>query len=44
MRLPFEPSLDQREAKFYALPQPALPPKGHAGPGPQLYQPLGRDA
>jgi hypothetical protein len=27
MRLPFEPSLDDREPKFYALPQPALPPK-----------------
>ncbi|MEE9299739.1 MAG: hypothetical protein V3V17_01295 [Alphaproteobacteria bacterium] len=27
MRLPFEPSLDEEEAKFYALPQPALPPK-----------------
>ena len=32
MRLPFEPSLDDREPKFYALPQPPLPPKdvGHA--------------
>lgn len=27
MRLPFESSLDDREPKFYALPQPALPPK-----------------
>ena len=27
MRLPFENSLDMREPKFYALPQPALPPK-----------------
>jgi hypothetical protein len=27
MRLPFEPSLDDREPRFYALPQPALPPK-----------------
>lgn len=27
MRLPFEPSLDDREPKVYALPQPALPPK-----------------
>lgn len=27
MRLPFEPSLDNREPKFYALPQPAFPPK-----------------
>jgi hypothetical protein len=44
MRLPFEPSLDAREPKFYALPQPALPPKDHAEPGPQLYQPPGTDA
>lgn len=27
MRLPFEPSLDPQRPKFYALPQPALPPK-----------------
>ena len=27
MRLPFEPTLDHREPKFYAPPQPALPPK-----------------
>lgn len=27
MRQPFEPTLDQREPKFYAMPQPALPPK-----------------
>jgi hypothetical protein len=44
MRLPFEPSLDQREVKFYALPQPALPPKDHAGPGPRFYKPPGTDA
>ena len=44
MRLPFEPSLEDREPKFYALPQPALPPKDHAAPGPQLYQPPGTDA
>ena len=30
MRLPFEPSLDDREPRFYALPQPALPPKDGA--------------
>ncbi len=28
MRLPFERSFDDREPKFYAMPQPALPPKG----------------
>ena len=27
MRVPFEPTWDDREPKFYALPQPALPPK-----------------
>jgi hypothetical protein len=44
MRLPFEPSLDDREPMFYAQPQPALPPKDYAEPPPQLYQPPGRDA
>lgn len=44
MRMPFEPSLDELEPKFYAQPQPALPPKDHAGPGPQFYRPPGRDA
>jgi hypothetical protein len=44
MRMPFEPSLDNLEPRFYALPQPALPPKDHAGPGPQFYQPPGEDA
>lgn len=27
MRTPFEPSLDDREPRFYPLPQPAAPPK-----------------
>ena len=27
MRLPFEQSLEDREPKFYAMPQPQLPPK-----------------
>jgi hypothetical protein len=44
MRLPFEPSLDDREPQFYALPQPALPPKDYAEPKPQFYQQPGRDA
>ena len=44
MRLPFEPSLDDREPQFYALPQPALPPKDFAEPEPQFYQSPGRDA
>jgi hypothetical protein len=38
MRLPFEPSLDDREPKFYALPQPALPPKDEVHPPAQVYQ------
>ncbi|MGH6904186.1 MAG: hypothetical protein ACREIR_15740 [Geminicoccaceae bacterium] len=44
MRSPFEPSLDDREPKFYALPQPALPPKDLVEPPPEFYQPPGRDA
>lgn len=44
MRLPFEPSLDDREPKFYALPQPAMPPKDLVQPPPEFYQPPGRDA
>jgi hypothetical protein len=44
MRLPFEPSLDPDESKFYARPQPAPPPKDQLEPPPQLYQPPGRDA
>lgn len=37
MRLPFEPSLDTREPKFYPLPQPALPPKQPPGDGPTHF-------
>ncbi|MEO1020157.1 MAG: hypothetical protein AAFY56_21090 [Pseudomonadota bacterium] len=37
MRLPFEPSYDDREPKFYALPQPAHPPK-NGMPPPEIYQ------
>jgi hypothetical protein len=37
MRRPFEPSLDSQEPMFYATPQPALPPKDEAEPGPQIY-------
>ena len=44
MRMPFEPSLDDLEPRFYAEPQQALPPKDHADPAPQFYQPPGRDA
>jgi hypothetical protein len=38
MRLPFEPSLDDREPRFYAMPQPALPPKDQTHPPAQLYE------
>jgi hypothetical protein len=35
---PFESSLDTGEPKFYALPQPALPPKPDTGDGPLVFQ------
>jgi hypothetical protein len=38
MRLPFEPSLDELEPKFYALPQPAPPPKDLRRPPPEMYR------
>jgi hypothetical protein len=38
MRLPFEPSLDDREPKFYAMPQPALPPKDLYQEPPKYYE------
>lgn len=47
MRLPFEPTLDAREPKFYAMPQPALPPKdAPSGPmaAPQRFIAPGQDA
>jgi hypothetical protein len=44
MRLPFEPSLEDRAHKFYARPQPAPPPKELVEPPPQFYQAPGRDA
>ncbi len=31
MSMPFEPGLDEREPKFYAAPQPALPDKNYSG-------------
>ncbi len=37
MRLPFEPSWDDQADRFYALPQPALPPKDVTDP-PQRYE------
>jgi hypothetical protein len=44
MRLPFEPTLDAREPKFYAAPQPALPPKDYAQPPAQVYEQPGENA
>lgn len=44
MRLPFEPTLDAREPKFYAPPQPALPPKDMTNPPAQVYQQPGENA
>jgi hypothetical protein len=38
MRLPFEPTLDDREPKFYALPQPPLPPKDVGRAPAQVYE------
>ena len=35
---PFEPTLDTGEPKFYAMPQPALPPKPAAAEGPLVFQ------
>jgi hypothetical protein len=37
MRLPFEDSLDELEPKFYAMPQPQLPPKDLDRQPPQMY-------
>jgi hypothetical protein len=38
MRLPFEGSLDENEPKFYAMPQPAPPPKDLDQPPAQVYR------
>jgi hypothetical protein len=37
MRLPFEDSLDEREPKFYAMPQPQMPTKDLGAPPAQTY-------
>ena len=45
MRVPFESTLDDREPRFYAMPQPALPPKDEEGQGPaKVYQRPGTEA
>jgi hypothetical protein len=38
MTMPFEPSLDDREPMFYALPQPAMSPKDYRGAPPLVYE------
>ena len=44
MRLPFEPSLDNREPRFYAMPQPAFPPKDRNDRAPDLFAGPATDA
>lgn len=44
MRMPFEPSLDDREPRFYAMPQPALPPKDVLDPPAKHYSHPGTEA
>lgn len=44
MKLPFQLSLDNRDPMFYALPQPALPPKDRDDSGPMQYQQPGVEA
>jgi hypothetical protein len=39
MRLPFEPSWDDDEPQFYAMPQPALPPKDYEQEPPTQFPP-----
>jgi hypothetical protein len=39
MRLPFEPSVDPERPKFYALPQPPLPPKDLPAPSVKRFVP-----
>jgi hypothetical protein len=42
MSMPFEPGLDDREPKFYALPQQALPDKNYTGGNTLTYQQPGQ--
>jgi len=39
MTMPFDAGLDDRERKFYAMPQPALPAKDHHGSAAIYQQP-----
>jgi hypothetical protein len=38
MTMPFESSLDDREPMFYAMPQPAMPPKDYQEGGPLIHR------
>jgi hypothetical protein len=38
MTMPFEPSLDDREPMFYAMPQPAMPAKDYQEGGPLVHR------
>ncbi len=38
MAMPFEPSLDDREPMFYAMPQPAMPPKDYRAESPLVLR------
>lgn len=38
MAMPFEPSLDEREPMFYAMPQPSMPPKDYQAESPLVLR------
>ena len=38
MAMPFESSLDDREPMFYAMPQPAMPPKDYPDGSPLVHR------
>jgi hypothetical protein len=38
MAMPFESSLDDREPMFYAMPQPAMPPKDYQEGSPHIHR------
>jgi hypothetical protein len=38
MTMPFESSLDDREPMFYAMPQPAMPPKDDQEGSPLVHR------
>ena len=44
MHMPFEPTLDELERKFYAAPRPAPPPKQAADDGTLRFQGSGDSA